>query len=382
MALIPPVPIPTAPPGPLLRFVDWLQRRFFPEALDDNTARWIACGLIVVFAILLRRILAAILFTPLKKISRNAKYQLIVPALEAPTATLIMLCGIIAAVSIVPLWETVPNVVWLGERGALTAVVLWGVACAGGAVIDNFGEGARQRHLQVAAFLPLIKKGLGAFFAIFSLFVVFESLGFEVKTFLAGLGIGGLAFALAAQDTISNLFGSFVVLMDQPFYVGEFIRVGAFEGTVEEIGLRSTRLRTAQRAQIVIPNKTVANEVITNLTRMPQRRVDVMLGVTYDTPQDKLQAAIGDVRALLRADPGVHQAQIIVNFVDFADSSLRVQIVYFTADPDWESHFAVRERVNFGIMRSFAARGVEFAFPTSVMHLDGPIARQIAGQGN
>ncbi|HEY5078598.1 MAG TPA: mechanosensitive ion channel family protein, partial [Opitutaceae bacterium] len=257
--------------------------------------------------------------------------------------------------------------------------VLWALACAGGAMIDHFAEGARARRLHVAAFIPLIKRTIGAFFLIFSVLVVTEMLGFEVKTFLAGLGIGGLAFALAAQDTIANMFGSFVVVMDQPFYVGEYIRVAGFEGTVEEIGLRSTRLRTAQRSQIVIPNKTVAAEVITNLTRMPQRRVDATVGVDYATPIERLQAVLADLRALLRADPGVHQGQVVVSLADLADSSLRVQILYFTSDPDWESHMAVRERINIAILRAFAAREVTIAYPTSVMHLDGPIARQIAG---
>jgi MscS family membrane protein len=350
--------------------------------MDNVTGRWVAFLLILLVAFLLGRFGVRLIFAQAEKLSVRAKNKLMLPALEAPAATLVMLCGIVAALTVIPFWETVPTLVWLGERGALTAVVLWGLACAGGAMIDHFAEGARARRLHIAAFIPLIKRTLMAFFCVFSILVVCESLGFEVKTFLAGLGIGGLAFALAAQDTIANMFGSFVVVMDQPFYVGEYIRVAGFEGTVEEIGLRSTRLRTAQRTQIVIPNKTVAAEVITNLTRMPQRRVDATVGVPYETPIEKLQSVLADVRALLRADPGVHQGQIVVSLSDLADSSLRVQILYFTADPDWESHMAVRERINIAIMRAFAAREVSFAFPTSVMHLDGPVARQIAGQGN
>ena len=136
MAPFPNVSALVEPAGPLLRLIDWLQKRFFPEALDDVTARWVACAIIIVVAVLLRRVVAAIIFSPLKRVSRNARNKLIVPSLEAPTATLLMLCGLIAAISVVPLWETLPNAVWLGERGALTAVVLWGVACVGGAMID------------------------------------------------------------------------------------------------------------------------------------------------------------------------------------------------------------------------------------------------------
>jgi len=372
MAELIPVQVPPVPPGPLLRLVGWLQARFFPGAMDDSTARWIAALLIVLVAILLGRFVVGVAFKRLKKMMAQANNQLMLPALEPPAATLVILGGFIAALSIVPLWEEVPRLVRLGEQGALTTVVLWGVACAGGAVIDHFAAGARAKRLQIAAFIPLIKKTVVTVFVIFSVLVVFESLGFEVKTFLTGLGIGGLAFALAAQDTIANMFGSFVVVMDQPFYVGEYIRILGHEGTVEEIGLRSTRLRTAQRTQVVIPNKTVAAEIINNFTRMPQRRVDATLGVTYDSPPDAIQLALADIRALLRADPGVHQGLVVVSLADFSDSSLRVQVLYFTADPDWESHMAVRERVNFGILRAFAARGVALSYPDPVIRMDAP----------
>ena len=370
------VEVPAEPPGVLRHLVDGLQARFFPGAMDTTTARWVAFLLILLVAILLGRFGVGILFSRIRKLSARASNQLMVPALEPPTATLVILCGIVAALSVVPLWEAVPNLVMLGEQGALTAVVLWGIGCAGGAVIDHFAAGARARRRQIAAFIPLIKRTFAAFFTVFSVLVVFESLGFQVKTFLTGLGIGGLAFALAAQDTIANMFGSFVVVMDQPFYVGEYVRIAGFEGTVEEIGLRSTRLRTAQRTQVVIPNKTVATEVITNFTRMPQRRVDATIGVTYDSPPDRVELALADLRSLLRSDPGVHQGQIIVSLADFGDASLRVQVLYFTADPDWDSHMAVRERVNLGILRAFAARGVTLAYPNPVIRMDPAVAQQ------
>ena len=373
-----PVQVPPAPPGPLLRLVGWLQARFFPEAMDDTTARWIAALLIVLVAILLGRFVVGIVFSRLKKLMAKANNQLMLPALEPPAATLLILLGFIAALSIVPIWEEVPRLVRLGEQGALTAVVLWGIACAGGAVIDHFAVGARARRLQIAAFIPLIKRTVVSFFVVFSILVVLESLGFEVKTFLTGLGIGGLAFAMAAQDTIANMFGSFVVVMDQPFFVGEYIRILNFEGTVEEIGLRSTRLRTGQRTQVVIPNKTVATEVINNFTRMPQRRVDATIGVTYDSPPESIQLALADIRALLRADPGVDQTLVVVSLADFSDTSLRVQILYYTADPDWEAHMALRERINLGILRAFAGRGVTLAYPNPVIRLDAAAAQKIA----
>jgi MscS family membrane protein len=370
MAVILPVQVPEVPIGPLRHLVDWLQQRFFPGAMEETTARWIAFLLIVLGSVIFGRFGVSLLFSRIRRIAEQHKNQLMLPALEEPTATLVVLSGIVAALTIVPLWETVPHLVKLGEQGALTAVVLWGIAAAGGAVIDHFAANARERRLHIAAFLPLIKKTVGSFFLVFSILVVLESLGFEVKTFLAGLGIGGLAFALAAQDTIANLFGSFVVVMDQPFYVGEYIRVSAHEGTVEEIGLRSTRLRTAQRTQVVIPNKTVANEVITNFTRMPQRRVDTALGVAYGNPPEKIEQVLVDIRSLLAADPGVHKGQIVASLADFSETAIKVQIVYYTSDPDWESHMVVRERINLAILRLFAARGVTLQYPDPVIRME------------
>ncbi|HEY1848305.1 MAG TPA: mechanosensitive ion channel domain-containing protein [Opitutaceae bacterium] len=371
MAAALPIPLPAAPPNVLRRLVDSLQERLFPGgAMENSTAHWLAALAILLIAYGIGRFVVAGLLARMRRIAERTDHHLILPALEGPAATFVVLCGVIAALTVVPLWEVVPGSVRLGEQGAVTAVVLWGIACAGGAVIDRFASGARARRLQIAAFLPLIKRTVAAFFIIFSVLVVLESMGFEVKTFLTGLGIGGLAFALAAQDTIANLFGSFVVVMDQPFYVGEYIRVQAYEGTVEEIGFRSTRLRTAQRTQVVIPNKTVAAEVITNYTRMPQRRVDLVIGVTYDNPPARIEPALADVRAMLRADPGVHQGQVVVSLADFSDSSLRVQILYFTSDPDWEAHMAVRQRVNLAILRALAARGVTLSYPSPVIRMD------------
>lgn len=379
MALTLPVQLPAAPSGALQRFVDWLQARLFPDATDDTATRWVASLTILVVAILLGRLITRAVFVPVRRALSKMRNKLVLPAIEPPAVALVILGGIILALEVSPIWKEVPNWMRLSEQAALAVVVLWGVGSAGSAVIDHLADGARVRRPYLAAFMPLIKKTLGAIFIAFSVLVVCETIGFEVKTFLAGLGIGGLAVALAAQDSLSNMFGSFVVVMDQPFYVGEFVAIAGHEGTVEEIGLRSTRLRTAQRTQVVLPNKTVASEVIINYSRMPQRRVDTTLGVTYDTPPEKIEQILEDLRSLLRSDAGVHPGQIVVGLADFKESSLSVQIVYYTTNPDWESHMKVRERINLAILRAFERRGVALAYPSSVIHLDGPVARQIAG---
>ena len=364
----------------LERFVNWLHG-FFP-GIDQGLFQWIACGVLLVAAVLLRRFITNIIFHYLKKLAAKTETTLddkLFPALEGPTATLVMVLGIFAALTVLKLSPQVDRWVSGGAKIAALAVILWGLIRAGAAILSHLEEIAHERHMTVATFMPLIKKTLFVFAVIFGALVIAQSQGLPVQSFLAGLGIGGLAFALAAQDTIANMFGSLVVVLDQPFKVGDTVKIGANEGKVEDIGLRSTKIRTGARTQIVIPNKTVASEAITNFTRMPQRRVDQTLGLTYDTTPDQLEAVMQDIRGILRADEGVHKDTIVVAFSNYGASSLDLQLVWFATDPDWARHMAVRERINLKIMRAVASRGLSFAFPTQTMLLDGPIAKQWAG---
>ncbi len=363
----------------LERFVNWLHG-FFPN-IDQGVFQWIACGVLLVAAILLRRFITNIIFHYLKKLAAKTETTLddkLFPAMEGPTATLVMVLGIFAALTVLKLSPQVDHWVSGGAKISALAVVLWGMIRAGGAILSHLEEIAHQRHMTVATFMPLIKKTLFVFAVIFGALVIAQSQGLPVQSFLAGLGIGGLAFALAAQDTIANMFGSLVVVLDQPFKVGDTVKIGGNEGKVEDIGLRSTKIRTGARTQIVIPNKTVASEAITNFTRMPQRRVDQTLGLTYDTTADQLEVVMQDIRGILREDEGVHKDTIVVAFSNYGASSLDIQLVWFASDAEWARHMAVRERINLKIMRAVAARGLSFAFPTQTVLLDGPVARQIA----
>ena len=363
------------------RFVDWLEERMFPGAADPLIVHSVAFVVIIVAAVLLRRIITGILFAQLKRIASKPDSKLdkrLFPALEAPVATLVMVLGVITALSVFQLPAGLEHAVSTGSRAAITTVVLWGILCAGGAVIDHMADIGRARNLGIAAFVPLIKKTLATLFGIFGILVIAESLGCDVKDFLAGLGIGGLAFALAAQDTLANLFGSFVVMMDNPFHVGDVVRIGNNEGSVEDIGLRSTRLRTGSRSQIIIPNKTVASEAVINFSRMPQRRVDQTIGLTYDATPEQIEALAAELRSLLRLEEGVHKDTIVVTFAGFGESSLDLEIVYFSDNPNWASYMALRERVNLAIMRTVARRGLSFAFPTRSVVLDGPVAKKLS----
>jgi MscS family membrane protein len=219
--------------------------------------------------------------------------------------------------------------------------------------------------------MPWIKKTLVVVFVIIGVLMVIQNLGYgeSVKTLVAGLGIGGLAFALAAQDTIANLFGSIVVAIDQPFKIGETIRIGGNVGVVEDIGLRSTRLRAVDKSLIVIPNKTVAGETITNLARFTQRRVEQVIGLTYDSSAEKMDGIVEEFRRLILAEQEVDPASVMVFFRDFSASSLDIWVVYVAIDADFQKHMRLRQRLNFAFMRAVEARGLSFAFPTQTLHI-------------
>ena len=369
-------------PDLLEHLVDEVLELFNLGSSGNTATHYAIFALILVGAILLRRFVTTIIFNRLKRLAAKTETTLddkLFPALEGPVTTFVMVTGIFASVKVLKLSETADRTIGYGSTVAFSLVVFWGLLRAFGAVLDHMHEVAREKQMGVAAFMPWIKKTLVAIFVVIGVLITVQSLGFNVSTILSGLGIGGLAFALAAQDTIANLFGSIVVAIDQPFKVGETVKIGANTGTVEDIGLRSTKIRLIDRSLVIIPNKLVSSEAIINLSRFAQRRVEQVIGLTYDTTPDQMAAIVEDVKRIILAETVVDAESVMVFFRDFSASSLDLWIVYATKGPDFQEGLGLKQRVNLAIMRAVAARGLSFAFPTSVMHLDGPVAKQLAG---
>lgn len=357
--------------------------RFFNVTSSGNTAiHYAISAVFIVGAILLRRFLTTIFFNQLKKLAAKTETTLddkLLPALESPSATFVMVTGIFAALKVLKLSETADHSIAAGSTVAFSLVIFWGLLRAFDAIIDHAAEIAKVKQMGIAAFMPWIKKSLIAVFVVVGTLMIVQSLGYNVSTILQGLGIGGLAFALAAQDTIANLFGSLVVAIDQPFKIGETVKIGTHTGTVEDIGLRSTKIRLIDKSLVVMPNKLVSSEAIVNLSRSTQRRVEQVIGLTYDTTPDQLAVIVEDIREILLSDAEIDPTSVMVFFRDLSASSLDVWVVYASREADLKEGFALKQRMNLAIMRAVAARGLSFAYPTSVMHLDGPVAKAIAG---
>ena len=370
----------------LEHMVDAVLRLFnVPTTGENTTIHFVISGLFLVGAFLLRHVVTNFVFKILKKFAERTETTLddkLFPAMEAPVAAFISVAGIFAAFSVLKLSPQMDKAIGYGSTVAFSLVIFWGLFRAFNAVLDHAHEVAVEKQMGIAAFMPWIKKALIAIFIVIGALITIQSLGYNVSTLLQGLGIGGLAFALAAQDTIANLFGSLVVATDQPFKIGETVKVAGHTGSVEDIGLRSTKIRLADKSLVVIPNKMMATEAIVNLSRFTQRRVEQVIGLTYDTTPEQMEAMVADFRALLAAEEGVVKEMSDVHFTEYAASSLDIRIVYFVVNPDYRKHLALRERINLKIMRAVAARGLSMAFPTQTLLHDGPLAKQIVGKKN
>lgn len=204
----------------------------------------------------------------------------------------------------------------------------------------------------------------------FGVVTVLQVWGVNVSAFLASLGLGGLAFALAARDTVANLFGSLVLFTDRPFKVGDWVQTKEVEGVVEDIGIRSTKIRTFAQALITVPNATIANAAITNWTRMGKRRIRMSLGLTYSTSTAQMEAILEEIRTYLKNNEAIHQETIMIYFDEFGASSLNIFCYFFTKTTVWAQYLQVREQVNLELMRIVERHGASFAFPTQTLHLE------------
>ncbi|MDE3084921.1 MAG: mechanosensitive ion channel family protein, partial [Verrucomicrobiota bacterium] len=281
--------------GFIEHIVDSVLELFDVDTSRNTPTHYAVSALFLVLALFLRRVVTTLIFSRLRKLARRTKTTLddkLLLALEDPTKTLVGLLGIFCALDALKLSDAARHYINIGATIAFSLAFFWVLLRTLDALLDHAQEIARAKNLGVAAFMPWIKKSVFTVFVVFGVLIIAQSLGANVKAFLAGLGIGGLAFALAAQDTIANLFASVVVAIDQPFKIGEFVRIGDFLGLVEDLGLRSTRLRALDKSLVVLPNKTVASEAITNLSRFTQRRTEQVIGLTYDTSAEKMDAIV------------------------------------------------------------------------------------------
>lgn len=200
------------------------------------------------------------------------------------------------------------------------------------------------------------------------LLVALDTMGVNITAFITTLGVGGIAIALALQNVLGDLFASLSIVFDKPFVVGDSIVVDAFQGTVEHIGMKTTRIRSIGGEQIIISNSELLTSRIRNYGRMAERRVLFSIGVTYQTPVEKLEKIPGMIEQIVAAIPGTRFDR--AHFLRFGDYSLLIEAVYFVLSSDYLEYVRVHQAVNLGILKSFREHGIGFAYPTQKVHIE------------
>lgn len=217
-------------------------------------------------------------------------------------------------------------------------------------------------------FITLVGKGLKAVLCVVAALTLLQNLGINITAILGSVSVLGLALGLAAQDTVANLFGAVAVFLDKPFRVGDRIRVGSeVDGTVEEMGLRATRVRTLDGFLVTVPNKSVGNNTVTNITARPTIRGVLDIGITYDTSADRVRLALRILRELLETNPKTNDFN--VHFNRFGDFFLNLNVVWICNTTDWKEFTGLLQELNLQIKERFDAEGIEFAFPTQTLYL-------------
>lgn len=213
--------------------------------------------------------------------------------------------------------------------------------------------------------LPIVRKGTSLIIWSVGIIVALNNAGYDVGAVLAGLGIGGLALAMAAKDTVSNFFGGVTIFVDQPFKLNDRVRVSGFDGTIEEIGIRSTRMRTLAGTLVTIPNSVFSESSVENISEEPTRKVSLNLGLTYDTTPESMQQAMSILREIA-SDSDHLEEKIVVSFNAFGDFAMNILFIYYIKkDADI---METQTEINMEVLGRFNAAGLEFAFPTQTLY--------------
>lgn len=333
--------------------------------------QWLGLFLIIVFGSIADKVLAWILKFNV------ARWQKKHPSFEKLDSNVLRPLGLMAMALI---WWSGLNMLGLPDTALLILLVavkllvsLSGIWSAF-RVVDVFDALWTNKALQTSnkfddLLVPMISKSLKVFVIVIGIVFAADNLNIDVTSLLAGLGLGGLAFALAAKDLLGNFFGSVTVLLDRPFSIGDWVVIGDIEGMVEEVGFRSTRVRTFYNSLVTMPNSILTTTKIDNMGARRYRRMKTMLAVTYDTSPERIEAFCEGIRKIIQLHPYMRKDMYQVYFNEYGAASLDILVYVFWATPDWNTELRERHRFLLDVLRLARQLEIEFAYPTQTLYL-------------
>ncbi len=329
---------------------------------------------VVMVTWLVRQMIQPLLIRRLHRLAARTETQwddIIIAALDTPLRYLMMALILAAGVELINLEATIGVFITHVSRTLIIVAVFLIVFQMGSYITQNPLTMRRVTSLRVDdALLPFLRTALRFLLIMLALVIVVEEWGYNVNGLIAGLGVGGLAVALAAQDTISNLFGFSMIVGDRPFVEGEYIVTSAASGTVENVGLRSTRIRQLDQSLVTIPNNSLASNPITNWSRLSKRRINTTIGLTYQTSSAQLRGLLHVLREMLQNHPLVEKDSVVVIFTNFGENSLDILVRCYLAIEDWTEFHLEQEKIFLDIMDMVQQMGLEIAFPSRTIYIE------------
>jgi len=347
---------------------------FSTDAIDYEMLKnlGISIGILLLF-ILFRNLFTRYVFQLILKLSRKTPTDLftqICLGFERPLGWLFIIFGLYLAMDYFPFIEQ-QNALFLKLlRSMIIVLITWGLfnlTSPRSGILFSLNQQINNKIDSIL--IPFISRTVRVILIAISISIIGQEFDYDVNGLVAGLGLGGLAFALAAKEAVGNLIGGIVIVTEKPFSIGDWILTPSVEGTVEDINFRSTKVRTFSQALVTVPNATLANEAITNWSRMGKRRITFHLGLSYHTTKEQIQRVVNRIEIMLRNHEDIHPDTIMVAFDQYNNSSMDILIYFFTNTTVWDEHIRIKHAINLEIMEILEQEGVDVAFPSRTIYV-------------
>lgn len=367
----------SGPGGPLPEGAEFLDAFLRLDIGDIAVWRIVVALVLVIAGFALRKFLLRRMLRPVERLLARTETDYddrFLNSIQRPLSWLINLVALYFAILALDLPSELTRVASLILQTIGTVLAAWMVHNLIEVVVQILDDFAEDTESEVDDYLvPVIGRVLRVGLYALVCVLIVQQWGYDVTSLLAGLGIGGLAFALAAKPTLSNWFGSLMIFTDRPFNIGDRIDIDAGEGIVEEVGLRSTRIRTREDSLLSIPNSDIAGKPIENLSERRERRIELKVGLVYRTTSDQIRQIVDGIESLLDDHGAIDAEQSIVGFMDFGESALEVYVDCYAQTTERAEYFEVREEIHVGIAEIVEEAGSAFAFPSRSLYVENEL---------
>ncbi len=347
--------------------MDFLNKIYYHNTILE----WLIALGIILGGVIAAKLLYWFTSAVMKKITAKTKTKLddlLIDKLEKPVIFIVIIAAYYWSISYLNFPNNgLENLLFKLATFALVIDITWLISRTLDAVVEEYVVPITKKSEsdfddQV---LPIMRKGIRAVIWIMGIIIGMDNLGIDITAMIAGLGIGGLALALAAQDMVKNIFGGIMIFLDKPFKIGERIQIDGFDGTVEEVGLRSTRVRTLEGRLLIINNSTFSDNTVVNVSAEHTRKVVLNLGMTYDTTPEQMQQSMDILKEIVIAHPAIETEDASIGFNAYGDFALGILFIYRIKKEG--DILQTQTEINLEILKRFNAEGLEFAFPTQTI---------------